>query len=256
MKKPDRLIKMDQRPLYDQAIEALNRYIEQGQFKPGDKLPAEGELAKQLGISRPTLREAFGMLEAAGVIERRHGVGTFVTAPAQGVIQGGLEQLVSLRSLANNAGVKEVREDWVIEEGKAETEIAEKLKLAADEPVLHVQMTIRAKDGEEYFAYMDSHIASRHVDRESLRAYPAGSLLDYLVETGEPRLAYTNTYLYSVDADEDTSEWLEVPVGRSLLLLAETFFSDTGEPLVSTKNYFVTDQLNFFIVRRVARRMG
>src|SRR5512134_3555627 len=97
-------IKIDSRPLYDQAIDALNRFIVQGGYKPGDKLPGEAELSKHLGISRPTLREAMGSLECQGVITRRHGVGTFVTAPVRGAIQGGLEQLESLYSLAANAG--------------------------------------------------------------------------------------------------------------------------------------------------------
>ena len=253
MNRTDRSIKPDNRPLYDQAIEALNQFIEQGQYKPGDRLPAEGQLAKQLGISRPTLREAFGTLEAYGVIERRHGVGTFVAAPAQGIIQGGLEQLVSLRSLAANAGIKEQREAWEIDTVAATDDIAGKLSLTSGDPVLRIQMTVRAEDGR-FFAYMDSHISETYVDIADLKAYQAGSLLDYLIERGEPRLSYTRTHLYSVAADETTATWLKISTGKPLLLLAETFYSETGEPIVATQNYFLTDRLNFYIVRRVVRR--
>ena len=51
-------------------------------FRPGSKLPAERELANQLGASRNVLREALRILETRGVVEVRYGVGTFVTEHA------------------------------------------------------------------------------------------------------------------------------------------------------------------------------
>ena len=248
----NRSLKSDNRPLYDQAIEALNRFIELGEYKPGDRLPAEGELAKQLGISRPTLREAFGTLENYGVIERRHGVGTFVTAPPQGAIRGGLEQLVSLRSLAADAGIKAKGVDWVVDTVDASEEISAKLSLAPDTPLIRVQMTAKAEDGC-YIAYMESYIPETLLDIADVKAYHEGSLLNYLLERGEPKLSYTHTYLYSVAADEVTAAWLRIPEGKPLQLLAETYYTDAGQPVMQEYNYFIGDRFNFHIVRRVAR---
>lgn len=66
------------RGLQAEIQEIVKRYIIDHQFKPGDALPGEGELAKQMGISRPSLREAMKVLQTIGVIETRHGSGTYV----------------------------------------------------------------------------------------------------------------------------------------------------------------------------------
>ena len=66
-------IKVDQRHLYLQVIDRLKKDIENGIFKEKEKLPSEFKLAKSLGVSRATLREALRLLEEENVIVRRHG---------------------------------------------------------------------------------------------------------------------------------------------------------------------------------------
>lgn len=61
------------------AVEQLRRLIWTQQFKPGDRLPSERELAERLGVSRTILREAVSVLEAQGLIRTRHGSGSYVT---------------------------------------------------------------------------------------------------------------------------------------------------------------------------------
>jgi GntR family transcriptional repressor for pyruvate dehydrogenase complex len=62
--------------------EQVLRVLDEGQLKPGDRLPPERELARLLGVSRPTLREAIGALQAQGRLQVRHGQGVFVAEPA------------------------------------------------------------------------------------------------------------------------------------------------------------------------------
>jgi GntR family transcriptional repressor for pyruvate dehydrogenase complex len=62
----------------DAVIEQLERLILHGVLRPGDRLPAERELAGMVDVSRPILREALKELEARGLIHSRHGGGTFV----------------------------------------------------------------------------------------------------------------------------------------------------------------------------------
>src|SRR6187431_3237315 len=65
--------------LYRQIAEQLRSLIQSGEFPPGSRLPSERELAEQLGVSRPSVREALIALEIEGKVEVRVGSGVFVT---------------------------------------------------------------------------------------------------------------------------------------------------------------------------------
>jgi DNA-binding FadR family transcriptional regulator len=68
--------------LYEQVADQVTDLVARGEFKPGDRLPPERDLAKMLGVSRPTVREAMIALEIAGLVEVRVGAGAFVTDKA------------------------------------------------------------------------------------------------------------------------------------------------------------------------------
>lgn len=78
----------------------LERLILDGELKPGDRLPAERELAEHLGVSRVSIRQALHELEARGLIDRRPGRGTVVLAPVErgGLAGTALSQLLSAGS--------------------------------------------------------------------------------------------------------------------------------------------------------------
>ena len=67
------------RRLYQQVAERIRRQIESGELVAGDRLPAEKDLAQQLGVSRPSVREALVALEIAGFVEIRTGSGTYIS---------------------------------------------------------------------------------------------------------------------------------------------------------------------------------
>jgi len=68
----------DSRRLYQQIAEQIRDLIRNGHFNPGTRLPPERELAQQLGVSRPSVREALIALEIAGSVEVRMGAGIYV----------------------------------------------------------------------------------------------------------------------------------------------------------------------------------
>lgn len=70
---------LQKRTLGQQAFEHLLAFIQSGNFRPGDALPSQHELARRLSVSRPILREAMQRLAAAGLVEIRHGSGCYVT---------------------------------------------------------------------------------------------------------------------------------------------------------------------------------
>jgi DNA-binding FadR family transcriptional regulator len=68
----------ERRPLVDQVIASLRELVGSEGLQPGDRLPSEPKLAERLQVGRSTLREAIRALSHAGVLEVRHGSGTFV----------------------------------------------------------------------------------------------------------------------------------------------------------------------------------
>ncbi|QEQ20954.1 FadR family transcriptional regulator [Achromobacter xylosoxidans] len=72
--------------LVDQVIAALRKEIAEGRFAPASRLPAEQELARTLGCSRPVIREAVSQLKADGVLVTTKGVGAYVAANPAGSV--------------------------------------------------------------------------------------------------------------------------------------------------------------------------
>ena len=68
-------------PLYSQLVSIVKRNITAGTLNPGDLLPSEAELCKTFNVSRSTVRQAIGSLEADGLVIRKQGRGTFVAEP-------------------------------------------------------------------------------------------------------------------------------------------------------------------------------
>lgn len=71
------------RSLALRVVEAMQARIREGQLEPGTKLPTEGQVMDEFGVSRTVVREALSKLQAAGLVATRHGVGTFVVGPGQ-----------------------------------------------------------------------------------------------------------------------------------------------------------------------------
>src|SRR5471032_2177204 len=70
------------RNLAQGVVENITAGIQGGALKPGEKLPTESVIMELHGVSRTVVREAISHLQAAGLVQTRHGIGTFVLAPA------------------------------------------------------------------------------------------------------------------------------------------------------------------------------
>ncbi len=71
------------RRLYRQIADQISVLIKDGEYRPGARLPPERDLAKQLGVSRPSVREALIALEVEGLLDVRVGSGIYVTQPSR-----------------------------------------------------------------------------------------------------------------------------------------------------------------------------
>ena len=86
----------------EQIVEAIKR----GALPVGSKLPSENDLAEQMGVSRPTVREALSALAAVGLIESRPGSGNFVRNPANSIVR---EALLILENESSCLEIMEAR---------------------------------------------------------------------------------------------------------------------------------------------------
>jgi GntR family transcriptional regulator, transcriptional repressor for pyruvate dehydrogenase complex len=82
--------------LPEQIVRQLAGLVRRGELQPGDRLPAERTLAGQLGVGRPTLREALRALQLLGVLDIRHGGGVFVSELQPDTLLGPLHSFLSL----------------------------------------------------------------------------------------------------------------------------------------------------------------
>jgi DNA-binding FadR family transcriptional regulator len=102
-----RLQAVEPRRLYRQIADQIRTLIGNGEVAPGARLPAERDLARQLGVSRPSLREALIALEVEGLLDVRVGSGIYVSQPGE---------RTSGAELAGASGPFEViRARWMIE---------------------------------------------------------------------------------------------------------------------------------------------
>jgi GntR family transcriptional repressor for pyruvate dehydrogenase complex len=91
--------------IYVKVIEQVLNLVRSGTLKRGDQLPSENELTVQLGVSRPSVREALRALEVVGIVESRTGVGRFVTRDTPRESMFGV-----LNELAEEGGPSEIME--------------------------------------------------------------------------------------------------------------------------------------------------
>src|ERR1700759_3555456 len=91
-------------------VEQIKTMIREGRLAPGDQLPPERDLTRQLGVGRVSVRDALRMLEAHGLIEVRVGArgGAFVTAPAPSLVSEGFADMLRMAE-APPAEVPEMR---------------------------------------------------------------------------------------------------------------------------------------------------
>lgn len=74
----DALRPMTKQRLYEQVLERLRQYVADGGLRAGDRLPPERDLAQRLGVSRASVKQAIVVLEVQGLVEARHGGGTYL----------------------------------------------------------------------------------------------------------------------------------------------------------------------------------
>jgi GntR family transcriptional regulator len=219
-----------------------------GKVKPGGKLPSEPELAKMLGVSRATLREAMRAFEEQGLIRRRQGVGTFVVRHQQ-VIETGVEVLESIESIAARIGLEVSMGMLNIERMSANSEQA--VQLHRPEGTTLVQLTRVINAEERPVAFLVDLLPEEFLPINGLKEDFTGSVLDWLLKRGTPELDHSKTEIQAVAAPSEIARALQIQRGDVLLKFSANLYTAGGELVDHSSSYFLPGYFRFHVVRRV-----
>lgn len=215
---------------------------------PGERLPAEPKLAKQLGVSRSSLREAMRTFETRGIIRRRQGAGTYVMAPAE-VIETGLEVLESIETQARRLGLPVAMGALHVQHRLPDEKEAEALSVAASTLVVAVERSILLR--ERPVAYLVDVLPEDVLRPEDVRDGFRGSVLDLLLARGDPPLGTSRCDIQAVSASPEIARALGIQRGDVLLMLEARLLSQEGHVVDYSLSYFLPGYFRFHVVRRV-----
>jgi GntR family transcriptional regulator len=217
--------------------------------KPGDRLLTEPLLARQLGVSRATLREAMRTYETQGLIRRRQGVGTFVLRPAH-VLESGLEILESLETVAQRMGLHAVPGEIVINHRPVYQDESLVLGIAEAAQVVSVSRVILADDRPA--AYLIDVLPSEFITLDELGDGFNGSVLDLLMRRGDPLLANSHCDIAAVAASPDVARALNIQRGDALLRFKSRLFTIDGRVIDYSLGYFLPGYFRFHVIRELS----
>ncbi|AMA46045.1 FadR/GntR family transcriptional regulator [Pseudomonas monteilii] len=174
------------RSLAQELVTVLTERIRSGQLKRGDKLPTESQIMVEEGVSRTVVREAISRLQAAGQVETRHGIGTFVldTPPSNG-FRIDPATVVTLRDVLAVLELRialEIESAGLAAERRDETHLAA-MRAALDEINLgaakasdavaadfQFHLQIAQASGNHYFADILGHLGTSIIPRTRLNS--------------------------------------------------------------------------------------
>lgn len=226
--------------------ENLGRLIATKQV--GDRLESEPELARQLGVSRATLREAMRTFETQGLIHRRQGSGTFISRPSQ-VIESGLEVLESIETLANRIGLPVSLGTTQINNRPATQQEASALHIDANSQVLEVSRVILA-EGQPAAFLIDILPAEILGEQDLVKGFE-GSVLDILLSRKTPALDVSRCEISAVTASVDIARAMGIQRGDVLLRFEALLYDGNNRIVDYSFSYFIPGYFRFHVVRRV-----
>ena len=214
---------------------------------PGQRLTSEPDLAKQLGVSRATLREAMRTFETQGLIRRRQGSGTYVVGKIP-VIEAGLEVLESLDTMARRMNLEIKVSDLNVEQVQADKETATGLNIPEGTYLTRVRRVMRA-DGRPA-AYLIDTLPDTILKVSDIPAEFRGSVLDFLITRGD-KLGFSRAAISATNAPADVAKPLEIQRDDVLLQFVSQLYDVTGKVVDYSVSYFIPGYFHFHVNRRV-----
>jgi GntR family transcriptional regulator len=234
--------------LSQQLHEQLGEII--SETPAGGKLPSEPQLAKQLGVSRATLREAMRIFETQGFIHRRQGVGTFVIPPGH-VIETGLEVLESIHTQAQRMDLEVQVGPYHFVKMEASQKCAERLGIKEGDPVYEVSWVMETQGRP--VAYLVDVLPEDVLEKTDIHKNFNGSVLDMLMNKPELALTTSRTEISAIAAPANIARAMGIQRGDVVLFFEATLYTAEGRIVDYSHSYYLPGYFKFHVVRRVGQ---
>jgi len=224
-------------PLYHQVAEQLERAIDDGVLLPGGRIANEVALADQLGLSRPTVRQAIQTLVDKGLLVRKRGVGTQV-------VQAPIRRSVELTSLHDDLGRAGQEPHSVVQRVElvdASDLVCEELSLPPGEAVWVVER-LRSVSGQP-LALMSNTIPAAVLDLGAFDLAETG--LYAALRTSGVHVRVARQRIGARPADAHEARLLGVRRGEPLLTMQRTAFDDAGRAVELGDHVYRPDLYSF-----------
>lgn len=244
---------MPRENLTTRVANAIREQIHSGKVERGSQLCGEVEFARELGVSRQTLREATRLLTREGLLTIRHGVGTFV-AESHGYLSSPLDTMHSMSALIREHG-GEARVDGLrIRRVPASAELAVALDIPESSPVAEI-FRLRLI-GKKPLAVAYDYIALLK-DAEwmlpLIRTFDGGSIYQFMATKLQRQLVSSEATVTAVSAGKRHGQLLNVKADFPLLLMREVQFEAQRRRGLYSVIYHNSSLVQFTMVRPGAR---
>ena len=226
-------------PLYHQLMQRISDDIEKGTYPIGSRIPPEHELEETYQVSRVTVRRALSELTAEGLLERKQGKGTFVSAPR---ISQDLKSIHSFHDSCRQNGVRPTTRVIHVMEVPADSADITDLSVREGDRVVET-LRVRSADGEPVVLEKNHFsMGYAYLENENLN----GSLYNVLRDYGvEPRQATHDISLsYATEAQ---AKLLNVAPESPLMRLREVVYDQRGRVLHNSVQLIRGDRFVFRI---------
>jgi len=229
-------------PAYQRILGSIRKKIEAGDLHPGDAVQSERDLAKVHQVSLMTARHALTSLEREGLVERRRGVGTFVTTP-----KIHFNKLTSFTEQMGSRTLKASSKILFLKIIDNEPEVTARLSLPPLSKVLKLERLRFVSD--EPFALETCYFAADQFAPLLSAPLHRESLFAYLERNFGVELGYSDDEVDATAADPRTAKLLGVPKREPLLRFRQVIYSNTGKVILYVLGMYRSDRHNLVIRR-------
>ncbi len=225
------------KPLYVQIQEYIAELILSGKIPPDTKLPSEREFSQELGVSRMTVRRSVTELVNEGILERRHGSGTYVAKPK---VTYEARELINYVQAMRSRGLDVTSQLLEFGQVPASRRLAERLQVEIGDPLYRVEI-LRLANRAPCVVERDYLPCARLPEIEAYDLEKT-SVSDLLVQAYSASFSHLVQSFEAVPAGDTLARQLRVPESFPLLMVSRVIFrASDSKPVVYAQDFLRSD---------------